>query len=183
MKELRRSILSIAKKAVKSKWSMHENLYLVFGGQTVVLKVDALKSGRIYVHQASVAHGIRKHSGDSFDALKSIISEGFRGENSPNVALEARPRYLGSLTPREYSDPSTKKNSSGDSYTLEIMSPLERPSSGHPAYPTDYFVRHAHPAQISRVLISVKHGLSAKEIAQKKKFYKKELAGIPFRFV
>ncbi|MBI4044292.1 MAG: hypothetical protein HY392_01135 [Candidatus Diapherotrites archaeon] len=139
-------------------------------------------SGKLLIHQAPLLHGVTA-SMQIFDTVLKILKEGFQGHWTPNAYdLKNRKNYA--------------VISSGDSYTLQIMAPR---GSKHEAVnkPSEYnprplfqsslgaFIKSAKPTQILAVNIVLGEGLSAQEIAEKKKFYQEKLTpfGIPFHFI
>jgi len=143
-------------------------------GESVNFRVFRSRNGKVLLHQHPVMHGVRRpnmmHELSTFESLKKVLETGFEGKRAPNVERAERRKQVGQWAGR---DGITR----GDRYAVEIMAAMD---GYNPAYG---YVKKAEPEQIARVNVEIDPKLSKKEVAEKKRFYRKHLKGTPFHFV
>ena len=121
---------------------------------------------------------------DSFLDLKSILKEGLRPRYFPNVFRTTSDRKMEMIE----AFPSKFAETYGDKYGVKILTKVERlpHMKGKPPEELEEFsARNVAPEHIKRIFVEINKGLSAQEIANRMKFYRRELKGfrIPIEFV
>ncbi len=157
----------------------------------IPIRIVETKKGQLLIHQMPQTHGITnaRPEGTPFDDLKSILSTGFKGIETPNSMMNRdRTRNTGWFIP------DIGKLTKNDSYTLEINSPTglftERDSQYNMPtrkYPDGhYFIANATPNQVVSVNIALDEKATKEDRTKKKTFYKKEIQkrfGVPVKFI
>jgi len=143
-------------------------------------KISLFPSGRVLIRQWPALHGVTLKELGSFQELRRILHEGFRGfDREKGNVFRARARRLPGFADAHMG----KDIAHGDMYSLEMMAPMQR-TKADPRDRSTRFVRNADVGQIANLTVRINPRASDAEFEDKKRFYTETLGklGVPIRY-